>query len=79
MAALALTLDEQLSGGVRRVVLDNTYLTRAARNHVVQAAARNRASVRCIWLDTPLAQAQVNLIERLLEQSQSLSPWGYAL
>jgi aryl-alcohol dehydrogenase-like predicted oxidoreductase/adenylate kinase family enzyme len=69
---LASTLDWQLSDGVRRVVLDNTYLTRAARNHLIRTAARRRASIRCIWLDTPLAQAQVNLVERLLDRFGSL-------
>ncbi len=59
-------LDEALSSGVRRVVLDNTYLTRATRSHVIETASRHGASVRCIWIDIPLAQAQVNLVERLL-------------
>jgi aryl-alcohol dehydrogenase-like predicted oxidoreductase len=53
-----------LLAGEERVVLDNTYLTRAARNDVVATGA----SVRCVWLDTPLAQAQVNLVERLLDR-----------
>ena len=69
---LAAALDEQLSAGARRVVLDNTYLTRAARSYVIEAASRHRLSARCIWLDTPLAQAQVNLVERLLERFGSL-------
>jgi hypothetical protein len=49
------------------VVLDNTYLSRASRNLVVETAARHGASVRCLWLDTPLAQAQVNLAARVLD------------
>ncbi len=65
---LADALDEHLSAGDRRVVLDNTYLTRASRSHVVDVAGRHRVPVRCVWLDTPLAQAQVNLVERLLER-----------
>ena len=69
---LATALDETLAAGTRRVVLDNTYLTRAARSHVIEAAARHGAPVRCIWLDTPLAQAQVNLVERLLDRFGSL-------
>jgi aryl-alcohol dehydrogenase-like predicted oxidoreductase/predicted kinase len=69
---LAAALDEQLSSGVRRAVLDNTYLTRAARSHVIDTAARHRAATRCVWLDTPLAQAQVNLVERLLDRFGSL-------
>jgi aryl-alcohol dehydrogenase-like predicted oxidoreductase/predicted kinase len=69
---LADALDERLAAGARRVVLDNTYLTRAARSYVVDAASRHGASTRCVWLDTPLAQAQVNIVERLLERFGSL-------
>ncbi len=69
---LADALDEQLASGARRIVLDNTYLTRAARSYVIETAARHRIATRCIWLDTPLAQAQVNVVERLLERLGSL-------
>ena len=69
---LAAALDETLSSGSRRIVLDNTYLARAARNDVIEAARRHRVPTRCVWLDTPLAQAQVNLVERLLERLGSL-------
>ena len=69
---LASDLEEALSSGATNVVLDNTYLTRAARSYVIEACRRHGASVRCIWLDTPLAQAQVNLVERLLERLGSL-------
>ncbi|HYK07554.1 MAG TPA: aldo/keto reductase [Gaiellaceae bacterium] len=65
---LAATLDETLASGARRVVLDNTYLTRAARNEVIEIAGRHGTAVRCIWLETPLAQAQVNLVERVLDR-----------
>jgi hypothetical protein len=69
---LAGELDEQLGSGVRRLVLDSTYLSRAARSYVIEAAARHDAAARCVWLDTPLVQAQVNLVERLLERFGSL-------
>ena len=69
---LATALDESLGAGVRHVVLDNTYLTRAARSFVVEAAARHDVATRCLCLDTPLAQAQVNLAERFLEVLGSL-------
>ena len=65
-------LDDGLSSGARRVVLDNTYLTRAARSRVIETAARHGVGSRCIWIDTPLAQAQVNLVERILERFGSL-------
>jgi aryl-alcohol dehydrogenase-like predicted oxidoreductase len=70
--ALADELETALGSGARRVVLDNTYATRASRSHVIEAAARHGARVRCVWLDTPLAQAQVNMVERLLERLGSL-------
>ncbi len=65
---LAAALDEALAEGAREVVLDNTYLTRASRSYVVEAATRHGISARCVWLDTPLAQAQINLVERLLDR-----------
>ena len=65
---LAGALEQELAAGAARVVLDNTYLTRASRSHVVEAAARHGLRVRCVWLDTPLAQAQVNMVERLLDR-----------
>jgi len=72
LRGIADALEEELASGVRRVVLDNTYLSRASRSYVVEAAGRHGVAVRCVWLDTPLAQAQVNLVERLLELFGSL-------
>jgi aryl-alcohol dehydrogenase-like predicted oxidoreductase len=69
---LADALDAALAYGARRIVLDNTYLTRAARSRVVETALRHRVAIRCVWLETPLAQAQVNLVERLLDRFGAL-------
>ena len=69
---LAEALDESLGAGTPAAVLDNTYLTRASRSHVLDIAARHGARVDCVWLDIPLAQAQVNLVERLLQRFGSL-------
>ncbi len=68
LKALAAALDEQLSAGADRVVLDNTYLTRASRHDVIDAAHRHGLAARCVWLDVPLAQAQINVVQRLLDQ-----------
>jgi aryl-alcohol dehydrogenase-like predicted oxidoreductase len=72
LRALADALDGQLSNGARRVVLDNTYLTRAARSYVLDVAGRHGLPTRCVWLRTPLGQAQVNLVERLLARFGAL-------
>ena len=61
-------LDDELRSGTRKAVLDNTYLTRAARSDIVDVASARGLRARLVWLDTPLAQAQVNLVERLLER-----------
>jgi aryl-alcohol dehydrogenase-like predicted oxidoreductase/histidinol phosphatase-like enzyme/predicted kinase len=65
-------LDELLGAGKSRVVLDNTYPTRRSRNEVIEAAWQHGASVRCIWLTTDVANAQVNAIRRLLDVHGSL-------
>lgn len=69
---LTTALDEELASGGRRVVLDNTWLTRAARSYVIEAASKHRIATRCIWLDITLAQAQVNVVDRILERFGSL-------
>jgi aryl-alcohol dehydrogenase-like predicted oxidoreductase len=69
---LARALDESLSSGLRRVVLDNTYLSRASRSYAIEAASRHEIPARCLWLNTPLAQAQLNLIHRLIERFGTL-------
>jgi aryl-alcohol dehydrogenase-like predicted oxidoreductase len=69
---LAIALDDELAGGARRVVLDNTYLTRASRSYVLEVADRHGCRVRCVWLVTQLDQAQINLVERLLDRFGSV-------
>lgn len=69
---LAGELGDALSSGLRKAVLDNTYLTRASRSYVLEAASASSTPVRCLWLDTALDQAQVNLVERLLDRFGSL-------
>jgi aryl-alcohol dehydrogenase-like predicted oxidoreductase/predicted kinase len=72
LAGIAGALDDALRRGDTRVVLDNTYLTRAQRNVAVETAAAHGVPVTCVWIDTPLARAQVNMIERLLDRFGSL-------
>lgn len=67
LADLTPKLDDLLATGRQQVVLDNTYPTRAARNEVIEAAWLRGAGVRCIWLDTDVANAQINSIQRMIE------------
>ena len=66
LAALLPELEAHLAAGRRQVVLDNTYLTRAARNAVVETAWRQGAPVRCVWLQTSVEDAQVNVVQRMI-------------
>ncbi len=61
-------LEEKLAGGARKLVLDNTYPERASRFDVLETARRHGLSVACIWLRTPLEQAQVNAVERMVRK-----------
>ena len=61
-------LDRALASGTSRVVLDNTYVSRASRAAVIQAAAARRVAVRCVWLSTSIADAQVNAAGRIVER-----------
>jgi predicted kinase len=72
LRALAGALDEGLRSGARRMVLDNTYLSRASRSYVIDVASRHRIPVGCVWLNTPLVQAQVNMVQRLLARAEAL-------
>lgn len=69
---LAPKLDDLLATGRRQVVLDNTYPTRAARNDVIEAAWLRGACVRCIWLTTDVADAQINSIQRMIDAHGAL-------
>jgi aryl-alcohol dehydrogenase-like predicted oxidoreductase len=68
LRAITKTLEERLRAGAERVVLDNTYVTRAARSDVVRVAAAQGARVRCVFFETPLPEAQVNIVLRMLER-----------
>jgi aryl-alcohol dehydrogenase-like predicted oxidoreductase/histidinol phosphatase-like enzyme len=65
-------LHELLGADRHRVVLDNTYPTRKARNEVIEAAWEHRLPVRCVWLDTDVADAQINCICRMIAVHGSL-------
>ena len=67
LADLAPRLDELLGAGQRSIVLDNTYPTRRSRNEVIEAAWQRGVPVRCVWLTTDVANAQINSIWRMLE------------
>jgi aryl-alcohol dehydrogenase-like predicted oxidoreductase len=59
-------LERGLAEGQPRWVLDNTYPTRASRARVLDAAWRQGAAVHCQFLDTPLPEAQINAVRRIL-------------
>ncbi len=68
LADLVDALDEGFAAGGRRWVLDNTYPSRSTRGDVIECAWRHGVPVRCVQVDTPLAEAQINAVERLIER-----------
>ena len=61
-------LERLTASGATRIVMDNTYVTRASRALVVQAAARLGLPVRCVWLSTSVEAAQVNATWRMVSK-----------
>lgn len=59
---------QHLTAGQMRVVLDNTYPTRLSRAPVIAAARAYGIPVRCRFLQTPLAEAHINIVLRMLEK-----------
>jgi aryl-alcohol dehydrogenase-like predicted oxidoreductase len=72
LSDLIAELDRGLANGQREWVLDNTYASRADRNDVIECAWRHGVPARLVWLDTEIADAQINAITRLLETHGSL-------
>lgn len=66
LRGIAKRLDERLAAGASHVVLDNTYVTRASRADVIRIANARGVGVRCVFVDTSLAEAQVNVVMRML-------------
>jgi aryl-alcohol dehydrogenase-like predicted oxidoreductase/adenylate kinase family enzyme len=72
LKALHARLAERLGAGTRRLVLDNTYTSRAFRSDVLGVAAAHGVPVRCLFLDTPLPTAQANVVRRILDRAGRL-------
>lgn len=70
LAALIPLLRSHLneSNGTARVVMDNTYPDRKSRNEVIETAWACGVPVRCVWLQTSVEDAQINAVNRMLEQ-----------
>jgi predicted kinase len=68
LRGIAKRLEERLAAGAERIVLDNTYVTRASRSEVLFVASRHGAKVACHHFEVPVHEAQVNVVLRMLEQ-----------
>jgi len=59
-------LQRLVEEGHTRVVLDNTYMSRASRARVIQASNALGLKVRCVWIATSVEDAQVNAVSRII-------------
>jgi aryl-alcohol dehydrogenase-like predicted oxidoreductase/predicted kinase len=59
-------LQRLVEEGQSRIVLDNTYMSRASRARVVQAANALGLRARCVWVATSVEDAQVNAVSRII-------------
>jgi len=65
-------LGEALAQGAPRVVLDNTYLTRASRSDVLRVAHAHAAAVRCVHLTIDPRDARLNVVGRMFDTHGAL-------
>lgn len=65
-------LDTLLNEGNRRVVLDNTYTTRAIRNEVIEIAWNHGVPARLLWMDVPVETARAGIVQRILSRTGRL-------
>ncbi|MBO6934784.1 MAG: aldo/keto reductase [Deltaproteobacteria bacterium] len=72
LKGLAQAMGEALEEGTERVLMDATYPTRAGRSRVLEGAWEQGAQVRCIHFDTPIEEAQINAVDRMLERKGEL-------
>jgi aryl-alcohol dehydrogenase-like predicted oxidoreductase/histidinol phosphatase-like enzyme/predicted kinase len=61
-------LDRALESGAARLVLDNTYASRASRATVVETARAHGLPVRCVWIASTLEESQVNAVSRIVSR-----------
>jgi HAD superfamily hydrolase (TIGR01662 family) len=66
-------LDQKLAEGEKRLVLDNTYGTKASRAAVVKIGKKHGVPVKCVHLATSIEDAQVNVCMRMMQK------WGRIL
>ena len=66
LRAQVAALDRLVESDQRRLVLDNTYVSRKSRGAVVAWAAAVGIPVRCLWLSTSVEDAQVNAVNRMI-------------
>lgn len=65
-------LEDLLASDQKRVVMDNTYPTRISREPVITKAHAHGVPVRCRWLATPVEEARINVVSRVLDRYHKL-------
>jgi aryl-alcohol dehydrogenase-like predicted oxidoreductase/histidinol phosphatase-like enzyme len=66
LGALVPKLTALLADDSARIVLDNTYLSRASRAPILDVARAHGRGVHGVWLETGIEDAQVNIVSRML-------------
>jgi aryl-alcohol dehydrogenase-like predicted oxidoreductase/histidinol phosphatase-like enzyme/predicted kinase len=61
-------LERHAREGGKRFVMDNTYVSRQSRRPVLEKGRALGLPVRVVWLATPIEEAQVNAVSRIVER-----------
>lgn len=68
LAGIARRLTEGIAAGGTRFVLDNTYVSRASRSEILRLARARGIPVRCVFVDTPTHEAEINVAVRMIDR-----------
>ena len=69
---LAEKADHLIKGGVKTIVLDNTYPSIKSRESIIKVAKAHQMPIRCIWLTTSMEDAQLNACLRMIRKTGRL-------
>jgi HAD superfamily hydrolase (TIGR01662 family) len=72
LSGLEKHLQDAVSQGRRRVVMDNTYADKESRKGVIEIARTHGIPITCAWLTTSFEDAQLNACFRMIQRTGKL-------
>ena len=72
LEALNDKLKDWIRMGKTQIIMDNTYVTKDSRKGVLEIAKKNGYKVTCLYVATPIEEAQYNAVSRMINRHGKL-------